>query len=109
MIVCYILNVYIPTLLEVKKNCNIVNGSRNLFNLLKRGREFFAEDKERKDIFMNTILNNSYFLLQEHVTLGLLSDTRLPLRKLGKQLIIRARKQQPEIQGVRQLMRSRLL
>ena len=101
-IVEYILNVYIPTLLEVKKEWNIVNGSRNLFNLLKRGREFFAEDKERKDIFMNTILNNSYFLLQEHVTLGLLSDTRLPLRKLGKQLIIRARKQQPEIEGVRQ-------
>ena len=98
----YILNVYIPTLLEVKKNCNIVNGSRNLFNLLKRGREFFDDDKERKDIFMNTILNNSYFLLQEHVTLGLLSDTRLPLRKLGKQIILKARNQQPEIDGVRQ-------
>ena len=55
MIVRYILNVYIPTLLEVKKKCNIVNGSRNLFNLLKRGREFFNGDKERKDIFMRYV------------------------------------------------------
>ena len=102
LIVGYILNVYAPTLFEVKKNCNIVNGSRNLFNLLQRGRDYFAEDKTSRDIFMNTILNNSYFLLQEHLTLGFLSDTRLPIRKLGKQLIIRARKQQQEIEGVRQ-------
>ena len=82
--------VYAPTFFDVKKNPNIVNGSRNLFNLMKRGRELLRPiDKKEYDDFMVIILNNSYFLLQEHITLGLLSDTRRPLRILGKKIILK--------------------
>ena len=82
--------VYAPTFFDVKKNPNIVNGSRNLFNLMKRGRELLRPiDKKEYDDFMVIILNNSYFLLQEHITLGLLSDPRRPLRILGKKIILK--------------------
>ena len=50
---------------------------------------------------MTVILNNRYFLLQEYIILGLLSDTRKQKRKLGKTITMRARAQKPEIVGVR--------
>ena len=57
---------------------------------MERGRELLRPiDKKEYDDFMVIILNNSYFLLQEHITLGLLSDTRRPLRILGKKIILK--------------------
>ena len=94
------MNIYAPAIFAIKKDPNVVNGSRHLFNIIKNAREYLVI-KDEFDGFMTTILNNSYFLLQEHVTLGLLSDTRISKRKLGKKIILKARRQQPEINGVR--------
>ena len=72
----FILNVYAPSILATRKDPNVVNGSRHLFSIMKRGREHLTIKKEFDD-FIAIILNNSYFLLQEHITLGKLSIQRV--------------------------------
>ena len=80
-IVSFILNIYAPSVFAIKKDPNVVNGSRHLFSIIKRARDHLTI-KEEFGSFMVTILNNSYFLLQEHVTLGKVSflgaDSLLP-------------------------------
>ena len=65
----FILNVYAPSIFTIRKDPNVVNGSRHLFSIIKRAREHLTIKKEF-DEFITIILNNSYLLLQEHITLG---------------------------------------
>ena len=65
----FILNVYAPSILAVRTDPNVVNGSRHLFGIIKRAREHLTI-KQEFDEFITIILNNSYLLLQEHITLG---------------------------------------
>ena len=65
----FILNVYAPSVFTIRKDPNVVNGSRHLFSIIKRARDHLTIKKEFGE-FMAIILNNSYFLLQEHITLG---------------------------------------
>ena len=63
--------------------------------------KFFLKNKAEYYDYQNTIENNIYHLTQEHVTLGLLSDDRKEKRKLGKDLIVKARLDKPKIKGIR--------
>ena len=84
--------------MATKNDPNVFNGSRHLFDLLNRGMDFLTEEKELR---MHTIMNNSSFLHQEQITMSLLSDSSLAKRRLGKKIILKAREQQPAIEGVR--------
>ena len=65
----FILNVYAPSIFAIRKDPNVVNGSRHLFSIIKRAREHLTIKQEFGE-FITIILNNSYLLLQEHITLG---------------------------------------
>ena len=96
----YIVNVYAPALFRIRKSPNITNGSRHLFYMIQLGKDFLKNKAEYFE-YQNTIENNIYNLTQEHVTLGLLSDDRKEKRKLGKDLIVKARIDKPKIKGIR--------
>ena len=97
----YLLNVYFNMYLRCKMYPNITNGFRNLYEMIMDGKQFFANDPEGWEIFMDRIEWNSYFLHVEHLILSLLADHRKPKRAMGKKLIMDARARQHEIDGVR--------
>ena len=74
--------------------------------MIMDGKQFFANDPEGWEIFMDRIEWNSYFLHVEHLILSLLADHRKPKRAMGKKLIMDARARQHEIDGVRVMYKT---
>ena len=64
---------------------------------------YFRNDQTTWEIFLERILNNSFFFNQEHYILALLTDSRKQKRKLGKKLIMQARRNR--IPGVRSFLK----
>ena len=97
------MNIYAPQYFRVKNHPNITNGFKHLYQNVMDAKSYFQNDNIGWEIFIDRILNNSYFLNQEHFILALLSDERKPKRKLGKKLAMEARKQ--TINGVRTVIK----
>lgn len=84
----YVVKVYTPLWFQIKCNPSCVNGSQNLFELIKRSR--YLSD-ELKSIIDPVIQRNGYFGHPENILLTMLGDERKHIRELALRRILKAR------------------
>ena len=89
----YVLNVYAPSIFEIKKHPHISQGTVHLYNIIKRGRDllFHKEDKGEWNTFKASILHNCWMAHVEMLIIALIHDDRKAKRSKGIRLIREAR------------------
>lgn len=81
----FVINVYMKSYFDIKRNYKITDGSKNLFSLINRIKEF---SKKIQDICFEVLNNNSYFAHGENILLSMLADIDDKLRKNAVDIIL---------------------
>lgn len=89
-IVTFILRVYAPTWFNVKLNNKCVNGSYNLWFLIKASSYL---SQEHKEVVNKSIQTNAFFGHHENILLGMIRDKNKKIRELACERILKARSQ----------------
>ena len=89
----YVVNVYAPSIFDIKKHPHISQGTVHLYNIIKRGRDllFHKEDKAEWITFKTSILHNCWMAHVEMLIIALIHDDRKSKRSKGVRLIREAR------------------
>ena len=87
-IVEFIMQVYVPTWFEIKRNSSICNGAINLFHEIQRARN---QDDDVFEAVKPAIQRNAYFSHPENILLSMIADENLVVQELGWRRILKAR------------------
>lgn len=95
ILVTYIMKVYVPVLLAIKKQPSFVHGSRHLHLMCSLCQQYFdkkepAYSSAFKEM-QNTVNNNGYFANSENILLAMITDEDQHIRRMAYDYIITAR------------------
>lgn len=92
LLVQYIMRVYAPLILQIKRNSSCVSGAKHVHTLMQSSRflKALVPSKVMQD-FDKCIHRNAYFGHPENILLAMCDDDRQPIRTLAYQRILAAR------------------
>ena len=94
LLVKYIVNVYVPTLLNIKKTPHCTNGTRHIFKMVQLSRDLLeVQYPEVFSVVTGCIEDNSYYLHPEQVLLAMVTDPQEEVRNEGIRIIEKFRAQ----------------
>ena len=79
---------------EIERNSQVIHGSRNFFNLIKRIKNFSS--KHVQEIALSVVQQNGYFAHPENVLIVILRDDNENVRNVGVAKVTVPRKQVAE-------------
>ena len=97
-IIKYIVEVYVPTWFQVKRDESITSGAINYYSLLRR---IISLTSDVKDIVEPVLSRNAYFAHHESILLAMVSDDETNIRRLGWRRIYKARQDAASTKRVR--------
>ena len=86
-LVRYLLSVYVPMWFSIRKNHSIADGTRHLFETIRRSRYLPVKYRTVVD---NSIARNAYFAMPENILLSMMTDHRPAVRKEALNKILKA-------------------
>ena len=94
LLVQFIVNVYTPSLLHIKKTSHCTNGPRHVFNILQWSRDVLEKDhSEVFEVVKGCIEDNAYYLHPEQVLLAMVTDPEEKVRDEAIEVIKKFRAQ----------------
>ena len=88
-ILCFIMNLYLPSWFLIKNNPHIQFGAKHLYTMLELSRDLCQKSQET---FQKVLQDNAYFAHPENVIIACLADDREVLRRKAVLYIMAARR-----------------
>ena len=88
-ILCFIMNLYLPSWFLIKNNPHIQSGAKHLYTMLELSRDLCQKSQET---FQKVLQDNAYFAHPENVIIACLADDREVLRRKAVLYIMAARR-----------------
>lgn len=106
LLVTFIINVYGPTICDIKKNWHVSCGPINFFNCLKRCRMMFQDHPKLWNECMITLQTNGFMCHIENVVLAMACDDNPDVRQQAVDIIenVRQKKQKSRSKRVRKFI-----
>ena len=102
LLVDIIINIYTPSLINIRQHFHISNGSKHFYNLFEYSRNLFQKKYNERELFalvVNTLKRNGFYAHPENILIAMLFDPNLKEEAVA--MIETLRENEKSFRGVR--------